>query len=236
MVNTTDISLSAGQTKKVWETMAEAAQKQAYLYPWEELEQQLERSGLAYIPIVAYGSLLNIESAAQTLTVESLVRRRPVIAFGARRLFNYQMTPRIGRYGPPTRLSARAALNVRMTGKIEDAINGLVVQASPGEIPTLRDREIGYNLVPVACLGWKEMEDPPFLAYILSCPDDPRQGGRLVNDRIEPHPKYYLTCRKGAAEFGEDFLRFWLATTYLADGVTPVARWERTEFPDLEPV
>ena len=44
------------------------------------------------------------------------------------------------------------------------------------------------------------------------------------------HHHYYSICREGAAQFGEEFLEIWLKTTYLADGVTSVYKWEKKEF------
>ncbi|MDA2912528.1 hypothetical protein MYX77_00960 [Acidobacteriia bacterium AH_259_A11_L15] len=124
-------------------------------------------------------------------------------------------------------------MNVRLTGDINDAINGIMVEISVKDIPALQAREVGYDLAPIACLRWNDLEETPFVAYILCCPDEPRDGKRRTNDGLEPHREYYKVCRRGAAEVGEEFLRFWLSTTYLADGVTPVAQWEATALPEI---
>lgn len=230
--NLAGVRLSASQLKAISEKMTEALQEPVYLYPWESLERDLETRGLSRFPIVAYGSLINIKSVAVTLQDKSLGQRRPVIAFGARRLFNYKMPKDNRRYGPTTG-RYRAALNLRTTDNIDDVVNGILFEITLGEIPAMRAREIGYDLVPVATIGWNETEDPVFLAYILRCPDEPLGGKRLTSDNIVPHRQYYLICRGGAREISENFLRFWLATTYLADGVTPVSQWEAAELPEM---
>jgi len=227
------IHLSTAQTEAVAPMMASAAKEIKYLYPWDGVEEEMEANCLTDMTMVGYGSLVNSVSAAHTLSEESLATCKPVIAFGARRLFNYELPLDLDRYAPPIHPLARAALNVRHTGKIDDIVNGVVVTLPVKEIPAIRVREVGYDLVPVVCLQWNDLEKPPFLAYILCCSDEPRQGECHTNDKIEPHRGYYSVCRKGASEFGEDFLRLWLATTYLADGVTPMEQWEAIEFPEI---
>ncbi|MFQ5847284.1 MAG: hypothetical protein ACE5IQ_06350 [Candidatus Methylomirabilales bacterium] len=233
LLNRHGLHLAPPQRRAIEQKMAEALREPSYPYPWESLEGEMARRGLSHFPIVGYGSLLNSGSAARTLRDDRPVRRRPVVAFGVRRIFNYQMPPGVERYPPPTHPRARAALNVRLTREINDVMNGIVLDTSLRDIPAMRAREVGYDLVPVACLGWTAIEDPPFLAHILCCPDEVRNGERRTSDAIEPHGEYYQVCREGAADFGAAFLRFWLATTYLADGVTPVAAWEATAFPRL---
>ena len=233
MFNLYGIHLSAGQTKAVSEMMEKASKEQQYRYPWNGLEEEMEAKCLAEIAVVGYGSLVNSASAGRTLSEESLATSQPVIAFGVRRLFNYEMPSGLDRHEPAIHPRTRAALNVSQTGKIGDIVNGIVMKLPLMEIAAIREREVGYDLVPVACLEWNEWEKPPFLAYIFCCFDEEREGIRHTNDKLEPHRDYYSKCRKGASEFGEEFLRLWLATTYLADGVTPVAKWEANEFPEV---
>ncbi len=233
MLNLPGVHLSTAQTEAVSKMIACVAKEPSYHYPWDTLEEKLGASSTSEIIIVGYGSLLNISSAAHTLSEQSLSTCQPVIAFGARRLFNYEMPLDIDRYAAPIHSVARAALNVRITGKVDDVVNGIAVKLPPGDIPAMRKREVGYDLVPVACLRWNEFTKPPFQAHILCCFDEPREGQRHTSDKIEPHRHYYSLCREGASKFGEEFLRLWLATTYLADEITPVAQWEATEFPEV---
>ncbi len=227
------VRLSAAQTRLLSQKLEEARRHPSYRYPWEGLEERLERMACSHIPLVGYGSMLNSKSAALTINTASLRSGQPVIAVGGRRIFNYEMRSDGGRYGTPSAALALAALNVRLTGKIDDAVNGVLLEIPVMDISALRKREVGYDLEPVACLKWNELERPPFLAYILQAPDEKRAGKKRTNDALEPHRKYYRICRSGAREFGKSFLRFWLSTTYLADGLTPVGDWEATEFPEV---
>lgn len=197
--------------------MRQAAAQRSHVYPWSTLETST-------ISCIGYGSLVNSASAARTLGPGI---HPPVIAFGVRRLFNYEIDERASRYGPPSEPAARAALNVVVTGRSTDMVNGVQFDVTPDGVPALRERERGYDLVPVACLPWDRRDAAAFVAYVLRCPEEARAGKVRVNPNIEPHYAYYRLCREGAASHGDDFLRFWLATTYLADGTTPVTEWEQ---------
>ncbi len=102
----------------------------------------------------------------------------------------------------PTRPLARTALYAHITGDINDVVNGVLVKTSIKDLPAMRARAVGYDRVRIACLEWYHVEAPPFLGYILHCPDEPRSGRRFTKDRLEPHRGYYLVCRQGAAERG----------------------------------
>jgi cation transport regulator ChaC len=222
--------LSPEQTRAVARKLTEALQAPSYRYPWRGLEEDLVHRQQSALRLLGYGSLVNAPSAARTLTEGT---RAPAIAFGARRLFNYEISDRQSRYGPVAHSLARAALNVSVTGRPEDRVNGVIIEVARSDIPALRQRERGYDLRPVACIPWADKNEAPFLAYILECPDEPREGEVHTSEGIEPHHTYYRVCREGAAQIGEDFLRFWLASTYLADGVTPVEHWEATALPEI---
>lgn len=227
------VHLNTTQTNAISRMMADTAKEPTYRYPWDTLEEDLEDRRISEITVIGYGSLVNIASIALTLSEQSLATCQPVIAFGARRLFNYDMPLDLDRYAPPVHPLARAALNVHLTGKVDDVVNGIAIKLASADISAMRGREVGYDLVPIACLQWYKLEKPPFPAHILCCFDEFREGKRHTNDKIEPHRQYYSLCRKGASEFGEEFLRLWLATTYLADAVTPVAQWEINNFPEV---
>ncbi len=226
MLNSSIIELDDNTKRSVAAMMEEAVRRTSYPYPWRELEDKsaLRRDGSMLL--VVYGSLINSTSAARTLSVEQIRQRKPVIVFGMRRLFNYAIpvgntTYRIS--GPEDR---SAALNVAMTGDINDMVNGVLTKVSPKEIPVLRHREKHYDLVPVACISWDRPTDWPFVAYTLCCPDHECHGLTPGGEMILPNLAYYNVCREGAAQFGDAFLKFWLATTFLADGSTPVGRWD----------
>ncbi len=153
----------------------------------------------------------------------------PAVVFGARRVFNYKMPSDNERYGPPVDPLARAALNVRMTDDPADLVNGVVINIALDDIPATRTREVAYDLVPAACLDWRRLSQPLSVVYVLRCPESPWEGRNYTDAQLAPHREYYSVCRDGAMDFGARFLELWLATTYLADGVTPVAKWETTD-------
>ncbi len=224
------IELSSEQSAALRQAMREAREAPRYRYPWDGVEEELRRKGQSSLAFFGYGSLVNLSSARRTLSEELLRSRRPALAFGGRRVFDYEMPADGGAYGPPVSPSARAALNVRPSGTIDDLLNGVLLEMPLAEIAQLCAREVGYDLEPIPCMLWDRVAaGQPFLAYVLQCPDEPRASLKRTNAALEPHRGYYRVCRDGALEFGDDFLRLWLSTTYLADQVTPVGDWETGE-------
>lgn len=220
------IKLSHQQMNTLSTTFARARQEKIFRYPWDGLEQHLKSTHRSGLPFVGYGSLLNKESAALTLSRQTLEARQPVVAFGALRVFNYVMPPSVKRYGEVSLGLNRAALNVRLTARPEHALNAVRIDIPFDGIGALRDRENGYDLAPLACIPWEMPDQPPFIAYILSCPEESDVAISKTDNSLLPHKRYYEVCRDGASEFGESFLKFFLSTTFLADGVTPMSEWE----------
>ncbi|HKB35566.1 MAG TPA: hypothetical protein VKD72_03875 [Gemmataceae bacterium] len=228
------MTLPAATVAALQRALDELRTQTPYVYPWAGLE--------GGIRLVGYGSLLNAASAARTLAPAG--PRRAVLAFGARRLFDSEMSAAaLQRYGAGPDSRGGAALNVRVTGAIGDAVNGILFDIPAEEIEPLRQREIGYDLAPVICFPWERlvgqtflsaeerqtgMSAPPspFVAHILTRPAHPAAEASR-NGPLLPHRAYYLLCREGAASVSDSFLRFFLASTFLADGLTPVAEWER---------
>ncbi len=225
------LKLDVSQLRAVTKKMSIAQKESFYVYPWKTLERDLKKRRISKLPLIVYGSMINIRSSAQTLSKKSITGRKPIIAFGVRRIFNYEMPANTARYRISTNPIERAALNVRLTGEIKDVVNGVLLNISLKDIPNTRARELDYDLIPVACLYWKDLSIHPFIAYILRCPNTLQDGRKGTNDKIEPNPDYYLICRKGAADFGKKFLLFWLATTFLANGKTSVQHWESKILP-----
>lgn len=218
-----DLILSYEQRDAISQRMRELKDTKIYTYPWHGLEDDLAEKEPTGLWLLAYGSLVSRTSAAHTLRPG---QRAPAIAFGVRRLFNYEIPVDHPRYGSPANELARGALNVVFTGNREDMVNGIMIDTALDDIQPLREREIGYDLRQVACIHWDKPREPPLAAYILECPDEPRDGKVRTNAHIEPHLEYYKICRGGAAKTGDDFLEFWLSSTYLADAETTIDRWE----------
>ena len=203
--------------------MLDAQRLHLYPYPWTELEDILINNKTHHISLVAYGSLINSESAERTLPTTILHRSKPVVAFGVRRVFDYIMPEETSRYGKPINPLARAALNVHVTGKIDDRVNGILIDLSWEEMPAMQSREVDYDLVPVACIDWTN-RNYSYPAYIL-------RSEQRVNSHLVPHQAYYKVCRHGAAQVSQEFLSLWLSTTFLGDRETPVKHWEAKQFP-----
>lgn len=191
-------------------------------YPWTGIEDRFPDG----IEIVVYGSLLNRESAALTLSDATIATARPVVAIGGRRTFDYEIGPNSPRWPVTGEGRAIAALNVRITGEATDTVNGLLLRIPRAEMAAFRSRERNYRLVSVPCQPWGDATATPFDTWILSS-----DGG--ANPDVTPHPGYYQVCREGARKIGPDFLESWLSTTYLADGITPVKSWETKRGPGL---
>ena len=195
-------------------------------YPWSGLEQELDRRSRDSLTVLAYGSLLHRDSALVTLSEAAFATRRPAVAFGTRRVFEYVIPADNPRYEPTPVPDAVAALNVRITGQLTDMTNGIALDLPRPDLEAFRGREVGYDLVLVPCLDWADSVRGPFFAHILSCPGTDGPEGCRTRDGIMPHPDYYRICREGAAVLGDDFLQLWLRTTYLADAETSAAAWE----------
>jgi predicted ATPase len=194
-----------------------------YEYPWTDLEADLRSQGRCSIKLFGYGSLLNMESALRTLRGPE-DRFDPAIAFGVVRLFNFEMPEAVlARYRSFDDPLERALLNAEVTGFMSDFANGVLVDVDLAEIERLRTREVGYDLQPVACIPWEKGESLTIIpAYILTCPKRHFNGRPLANPDLKPHRGYFSQCYEGAASFSASFANFWLDTTFLGDGETPV--------------
>ncbi|MCD4695070.1 MAG: hypothetical protein K8S16_02420 [Bacteroidales bacterium] len=193
-------------------------------YPWEGLEVYLENQNETTLKIIGYGSLINAQSAALTVRAQ---KRTPVMAFGVFRVFNYVISKNNARYGVFDNPRQRAALNIRVTNKVSDFINGLLIEVPVSDIQALREREIAYDLIQVPCIMWDNLNCEPFYAYILYCPYKEFDGKEKTSNIIEPHTAFYQVCREGAQSFGDNFLKCWKSTTFLADGKTSMEIWEK---------
>ncbi len=189
----------------------------SYHWPFSKpLKYAMEREGRETILLFSYGSLMNRESASMTLSTNALETRRPVVAFGLKRLFNYD--PKETSFGPPVDPDDRAMLNVKPTNRASDQVNGVVVELPVDDVLALCKRELGYDLVPVVVADWNDPNPTYEVAYTLVASDRPRYGHQYTNSAINPRPEYNSLVQEGAAEYGDEFLQMWLETTYYADG------------------
>ena len=199
-----------------------------FRYPWTGLEEQLAENGENQLKMIGYGSLLNPKSASRTISNTPKIGHPPVIAFGAIRLFNYLMPQQvIAGYSANCQYPDKmcAALNTRHTGRVNDVLNGRVISLHVKDLDALREREKGYDLMPVSFVPWDNVDSKPHLGFVLCASEKPWQGNVFVSDSIEPFPPYLQVCRDGAEQVSPEFHCCFLSTTVLADGVTGLAEW-----------
>ena len=201
---------------------------QSFPYPWTGLEAFIATLPGQTLPFVGYGSLINSSSASITIHNPGTTRT-PWLAFGCKRIFNYEMPPAaLSRYGSPRTPFERAALNVQVTHDCNDLVNGVLITLSADDVAALRTREVGYDFLPVVTLPWDGAEDAePTVGYILSAPDvAAKPEWQIVNNRLLPHPAYRKICQHGASQISPQFLREFLGSTYLADRQTSLKEWK----------
>lgn len=194
-------------------------------YPWQDLEQICEDQKSKTFKLLAYGSLINQESSALTVSVQ---KKTLVKAYGIYRIFNYIIPESNSRYGTFDKPKRRAALNIEVTNSAKDFINALILEIPLSDIPALREREIAYDLIQVPCISWENSKLEPYYASVLYCPYHYFNGQEKTKNKMEPHTEYYKVCRSGAESFGEEFLECWKTTTFLSDGITSMSKWEHT--------
>lgn len=200
----------------------------AFEYPWNGLEEAVAKTPGNGLLLVGYGSLLNRDSAARTIKDTPREGHPPVLALGARRVFNYVIPEALLKsYGVKFPPRERAALNVDYTRSPADALNGRLLLIAPADLAALREREFGYDLRPVVCVRWGEWEAAPFTAYVLVAAKGTRGGRQVIDNDALPHPLYAGLCRAGAQAVSEAFLQLYLETTFLADRKTNLVAWEK---------
>ena len=210
-----------------------AAQEQnddrGYAYPWSGLEAQLAQEPDGRLLLIGYGSLMNLQSAAETIEGVNETDFYPVVCVGAKRLFNYRIPDdvlkELAELGGPAQPHELAALNVIPTGRAADLFNGRVVPVAAADLPALRQREYGYHLRSVTCLRWDAWESEPFAAAVLAAEDPVINGRQVIDNTLDPNPAYAGIVDAGATAVSEPFHELFLDTTFLADGKTTLQQW-----------
>lgn len=225
-----------GNENFIFSKAQEDAKRETYwVYPYPQIGTILRQQGKKSILIFNYGSLMDPSSAAHTFSEASMATRRPAVAFGVRRLFDRDVPLRSeSKWGIPKDPHARGMLNVLLSDKPEDFINGVLIDVALEDIPKMLLREEEYNLAPVVVQEWHNVFDtvqPRYLiAHIFYAP----QNHGATNATLFPRPGYYELTRDASLIYGELFYKIWLKTTYLADGVTPITEWEKNNYPDRQ--
>lgn len=205
------------------EALLAARADERLAYPWPGLEERLAAQAAPVLHLVGYGSLLEPDSARRTVLDTPDDGHPPVLAWGARRLFDYEMSDAgRERYGAAAEGRERAALDVRWTGRAADGFNGRLLDVAVDHLEALRRREVGYDLAPVVWQPWDEPDAAPAVAFALCASRRPVGGRVRVRDDVLPCPPYLEICRRGARRVSPAFEQVLLDTTFLADGTTPL--------------
>lgn len=205
--------------------MKELKKQPRYIYPYTDLAAELKAQGVSTLRLFIYGSLMDPQSRGGTLVHSNLTQEQTALAFGVQRLFNLDVAYKPGsKWGPLTTPASRGMLNIRVTDNADEFINGVIVEVALDDLPLLSKRETFYDLVPIITADWKSFLYGKFsfsTAYILAAPEKPG----ITSATILPRDAYFTFTRAAAAKYGSCFEDFWLNTTYLADGITPVSDW-----------
>lgn len=177
-----------------------------------------EALGTEELPIVGYGSLINPQSAARTLSSQSCIERGcGVWVYGYRRIFDFVWPFRCQRTTSLDGSKAVASLNIRPAAPSE-RFNGVLYWISEDDFVALRAREAAYDLVPVR--GLVHAEHPyPFRAYAWSVSER-----SFLRHDVTPRPAYYPIMWEAVSDprcerlLGTRAADDYLDSTYLANG------------------
>lgn len=200
-------------------------------YPNPEHEALFSYFPKGKVLLFGYGSLMNKSSAGgssnaagrPTIKPGSVNTMVPAIAFGVKRLFNYE--DRKGYYNEFEK--QRAYLNLARSDP-HAVINGITLEVDQEDLKNLVKREVGYDLVPILVASWQDAaaENPLTqiqVAYTFMASSEPREGIIYTNRAIYPISFYARHVRLAAAAYGPVFLKMYEETTYFADGITKIA-------------
>lgn len=174
------------------------------------------------VAVVGYGSILDRGDLGE-LFVDGVRRSVPIRVDGFERVFNQEASWR------DVDGDERAVLNVERSD--DGWFNGvLVTDLSREEFAAFRRRERGYRLIEV-----EPDEIDPYDADDRARIDENdlilTTTGERVRDDIAPIRSYARLCADGAADWGDEFLADFLATTEVDDGRS-LARYLERETSD----
>lgn len=229
-----DRSFHQSVLKKIGERLPELVNYPALKYPNKDYTDVLERFPQDKILVFGYGSLMNKQSAARSIKQDAIDSMHPAIAFGVKRIFNYQAT-KTDHWGSNQDAKEKAMLNLTSSFDQSSMANGLLMQVDKQDLMNLIKRETGYDLVPILVVSWNDVinRNPNLevqIAYTFVAVEELREHIDYTSTEFYPVRGYLKAVQEGAAAYGEDFYKFWNTTTFLADGTTTVERWDKETF------
>lgn len=205
-----------------------------FQYPNDGHQAAVEHFPSGKVLLFGYGSLMNKVSAARSMKPEAVDSMEPAIAFGVKRLFNYKVTDP-SRWGADQNRKERAMLNVAQTLNIGSMANGVVLEVDAEDLASLVSRETGYDLVPILVASWNDVmnqnsEIEVRVAYTFIAVNELRNNTSYTSTEYYPVLGYLHAVQEASQTYGLEFAAFWNATTYLADGTTPIEGWDEVTF------
>lgn len=163
--------------------------------------------------LFGYGSLMNSESRGSTSgKVTAAVPVRLSAEFGYIREWNFR--------SPTSKLTA-LGIRKRLPGEAGSTINGVIYPVEGGSIEKFDEREEGYTRVQVPrnmieAVGWISLpKEGQIWVYVPDGPSGEAGVGLPLPDAFYPVLQSYIDiCVTGALEYGEDFAREFLETTF----------------------
>lgn len=220
---------SEDQSSKIKSVLERCTNKYpSFAYPWDGLEEWLDKTDRSKLPLIGYGSLINQQSAGRTINVDGSAKRQAVKAFGAKRVFNYRMPTKLleERYQTPLDSREVAALNCEVTSAVSDEFNGILTHVEFERLDQLREREKHYSLKPVVYHHWDGNETGLRVAYILELLPDNTVPNNPYDSTILPHKEYTKLCQEGALAVSKTFLQHFSTTCLLADKKTSLSEYQ----------
>lgn len=220
--------------QKVGTTLPELVTYPFYQYPNDGHQELVDHFPSGKVLLFGYGSLMNKVSAARSMKPEAVESMEPVVAFGVKRLFNYKVTDP-SRWGPEKSHKERAMLNIAQTLNISNMANGVVIEVDAEDLTRLVSRETGYDLVPILVASWDDVMNENSdvkirVAYTFVAVNELRNNTSYTSTEYYPVLGYLHAVQDASEAYGDEFASFWNATTYLADGTTPIEGSDEVTF------
>jgi cation transport regulator ChaC len=223
--------------EQVGKTLPELASFPYLRFPNCEYESILSHFPESEILLFGYGSLINKQSASRSLKPCAIDTMEPAIAFGVKRVFNYQ-AKKTDHWGKDQHKKEKAMANLTPSMDISQCVNGVIMKIDHEDLANLIQREKGYDLIPILIAPWKKVQAGAQnieikIAYTFMASTEPRDHVTYTSLHYYPIRGYLHAIQDGALEYGEDFLNFWNETTFLANGTTPLTEWDQNTFEDI---
>jgi len=202
-----------------------------YEFPIQTPEEILNTNGKVYI--FTYGSLLNKDSAKRSLSKDAMDTYTPAIAFGVKRVFDRDVPKKFSeKWGPLSQNNETGMLNIVFDNDFGSIVNGALVEVDLKDLNGLISRETGYDLVSVPVVTWQDAkaDGTPnvIIALTFHASENERDSKQYTSKCINPVKGYALASKEGARQYGDEFVKLFEETTYLADGKTSFKKWEQS--------